>query len=424
MKDLRKRNSKNKHKEKGFIMIVAIIITAFLLLLAVPFLFQVSSERKSTERSYQSISALSLAEAGVERAIWEINYGDISSWSGDSSERTMTLNNIQSSGGDIIGNIEIRVENPDGDTPVIESTGSVALTGSQTVDRTVRVELDGFLPCEFGAYGETSVYISSNAMVDSYDSRVDDYDPLNPGSEGNIGTNAVGYASIELDSNAEIFGDAIIGQSGDPDDPDVIITNSNATINGVKKASTELKEMEPVSPPEGITDMGTYYLGGSDTDTISQSGEYNNFNMDSNAIVTITGDITLYVSNNFSMTSNSQLIISTGSSLKVYIGGSFTQDSNTIVDNSTQDPTKCMFLGLNSLTGTIEWNSNATFYGAVYAPRADIIINSNADFYGSMMANSIYADSDIKIHYDKALERMFIPGVLFEVLSWQEIILD
>ncbi len=424
MKDLSKRNSKNKHKEKGFIMIVAIIITAFFLLLAVPFLFQVSSERGSTERSYQSISALSLAEAGVERAIWEINYGDIKSWSGSSSLRTKNISSFQASGGDIIGNIEIRVENPDGDTPVIESTGSVALTGSQTVDRTVRVELDGFLPYKFGAYGETSVYMSGNAMVDSYDSRLNDYDPLNPGSEGNIGTNAIANGSIELDSNAEINGDVIIGPGGDPNDPNVIVTLSSSVINGQREASAEPIEMEPVFPPEGITDMGTYYLGGSDTDTISQSSEYNNFNIDSNAIVTITGDITLYVSNNFSMTSNSHLIIPNGSSLTLYVGGSFLQDSNTMINNLTQDTTKCMVLALSSLKGTMVWNSNADFYGAVYAPGADIIINSNANFFGAIMANSIYASSDIRLHYDKALERVFMPGVSFEVLSWQEIISD
>ncbi|NOR54465.1 MAG: hypothetical protein GQ536_10335 [Candidatus Aminicenantes bacterium] len=140
MKDLRMRNSKNKHKEKGFIMIVAIIIMAFLLLLAVPFLFQVSSERRSTERSYQAISALSLAEAGIERAIWAMNEQNTSTWNGDDDLRTMAISDFQSSGGNVMGNIMISIFTPEGESPVIEATGSVDV-GSQTITRTVRVGL-------------------------------------------------------------------------------------------------------------------------------------------------------------------------------------------------------------------------------------------------------------------------------------------
>jgi len=140
MMQRKKRNSKNKHKEKGFIMIVAIIIMAFLLLLAVPFLFQVSSERRSAERSYQSVSALSLAEAGIERAIWAMNEQNTSTWNGDDDLRTMAISDFQSSGGNVIGNIMISIFTPEGENPVIEATGSIAV-GSQTMTRTVRVEL-------------------------------------------------------------------------------------------------------------------------------------------------------------------------------------------------------------------------------------------------------------------------------------------
>ncbi len=60
-------------------MIVGVIVMIFFLLLALPFLVQTSIENKLTDKSYKVFSALSLAEAGIERAIWELNYGDISS---------------------------------------------------------------------------------------------------------------------------------------------------------------------------------------------------------------------------------------------------------------------------------------------------------------------------------------------------------
>ena len=82
---------KDKYKEQGFILIIGVIVMAFLLLLALPFLFQLSLENRLTNKSYKSFVALYLAEAGVESAIWEMNYGDISSWNGNSQVRTMTI---------------------------------------------------------------------------------------------------------------------------------------------------------------------------------------------------------------------------------------------------------------------------------------------------------------------------------------------
>lgn len=56
---------------------MGVIIVAFLLLLAVPFLFQLSTERKMIENSYKNFTAMSLAKPGAERAIWELDYGTI-----------------------------------------------------------------------------------------------------------------------------------------------------------------------------------------------------------------------------------------------------------------------------------------------------------------------------------------------------------
>jgi len=140
MKDRRNKGSKNKNKEQGFILIIGIIVLAFLLLLAVPFLLQVTSERRHTERAYQSLQALSLAEAGIERAIWAMNEQNTSTWSGDADLRTMTISDFQSSDGNVMGDIQISIADPEGENPVIEATGSVAV-GSQTVTKTVRVVL-------------------------------------------------------------------------------------------------------------------------------------------------------------------------------------------------------------------------------------------------------------------------------------------
>jgi Tfp pilus assembly protein PilX len=133
---------KAKKEEQGYILFVGILFMTCLLVLVVPFLLQLSTEYRLTNKYFQSSSALSLAEAGVERAIWEINNGNISGWNGDSSLRTMTISNFQAASGSVIGDIEIRISNTEGENPIIESTGLVSGSNSITFVRTARVVLE------------------------------------------------------------------------------------------------------------------------------------------------------------------------------------------------------------------------------------------------------------------------------------------
>lgn len=137
-------------QKDGSILIIGMTVLAFLLVFAVPQLFQQSPENKVTDKSANYSAALSLAEAGVERVIWELNHGDISSWKGDSALRTLTISSYQAPASEVIGDIEIWVEDPDGENPQVKSTGRVAYTSSIAegmtarvyVERTTRAELE------------------------------------------------------------------------------------------------------------------------------------------------------------------------------------------------------------------------------------------------------------------------------------------
>jgi hypothetical protein len=140
--------------------------------------------------------------------------------------------------------------------------------------------------------------------------------------------------------------------------------------------------------------------------------------------VTITADVTVYVTGEFSMLSNTQLEIAEGASLAIYLGGSFVQDSNSQINNLSQDPTQLILLGTDSFNGIMDWNSNSQFWGAVYVPGAEVNFNSNADFFGSIIANRIDSiSSNTKIHYDEALADLSIEAAggnaPMEVKSWQ-----
>jgi hypothetical protein len=129
-------------RKDGSILIFGMTVLAFLLVFAVPHLFQQSPENKVTDKSTNYSAALSLAEAGVERVIWELNFGDISTWKGDSELRTLTISSYQAPASEVIGDIEIWVEDPDGENPQVKSTGRVAYTSSVAEGQTARVYLE------------------------------------------------------------------------------------------------------------------------------------------------------------------------------------------------------------------------------------------------------------------------------------------
>ncbi len=405
------------------VLVIGVIVMAFLLLLVLPFLYQLSAENRLTDKSFKSSTALSLAEAGIERALWELNFGDITTWDGDSSLRTLTVTSFQTPSGNIAGDFEIKVYNPETKQPVVESRGLVSYSDSALMAKATRAELAEikYDPWNFAVFGDDDLDFSSAAEVDSYDSNNGPYGGANVGAEGNIGTNGDLYGCIDMCSNSKVYGDAYTGPGTDPES--LIITQGTAYIDGEKKSLFEEKEMPSVKPPEGLPFMGGYTLGVGDVGTISSSGEFTSFVLGNNSTLTITSDATLYITGDFTMSSNSQLNIADGVNVTFYLGGTFTQASNSQFNNLSQDPTSLLILGTDSFNGTMTWNSNTDFYGAVYVPRAHVDFNSNIDFYGSISAGTFEFNSNARFHYDLALaglKRDDMEDLPYGVKSWKE----
>ncbi len=68
---------------RGAALFLTLLTSILMLIIVMPFLFSLSGRFRVTEKSFRTMVAANLAEAGVERAIWELNYGNISQWSGN-----------------------------------------------------------------------------------------------------------------------------------------------------------------------------------------------------------------------------------------------------------------------------------------------------------------------------------------------------
>jgi hypothetical protein len=421
-----KKKVRNHHpKESGSALIIAILVSVMMLLLAMPFLTKLSGSYRLTEKTYRTLVATNLAEAGIERAIWELNYGSIWTWEGDPNNRTLALSELQAANGNGIGDVVVSIQSPLGQLPFIESVGKVPHINPLTIDRTVCVileRIDSPSVFTYGLFGEDGVSILGSAYIDSYDSRKSAYGGANIGEKGHMGTNATFQGCVGLRNNAAIHGSAFVGPGADPGN--VIVIENNSDITGVQEALHEEKSLPSVPPPEGLPFRGDYLLPVNSEDAILASGEYSSFVLKPNSTVTIMADVILYVSGDFKMESNSNLIINYGASLSLYLGGTFIQRSESNVNNMTADPTKLLIYGTDSFNGVMEWRSGVSFYGAVYVPRAEIQYESNADFHGSLVGKYIELSSNARFHYDLALGDVDTVGGgkswSYSVKSWQE----
>jgi len=413
---------RGQKEEKGAILLIAVIILMFLLLLSFPFLFQMSTEYKIAEKTYKSFAALNLAEAGIDRAIWELNHGDITTWPGDSSSRTMTLTDFQASGGKVIGDVEITVTEPESDNPVVESIGKVAYSDTLEVSKATRVVLNRseFAPFTYAAFGDEGIVTNVDTDTNSYDSRVGPYGvDGNTSSWGNIGTNSVADGGVTLNDDSEISGNAYSGPESDPDL--VIVLNGTSEIYKNKLSLSKSKKMVSIPAPQNLDSQGFYTLTGAVEDTINQSGEYSGFVLSDSAKTTITGDITLYINGEFLMNSNSTLEIAPTSTVTIYLGGeSFEISGGAKLNNVSLDPTKLLILGTDGCNGTMHWGSSSLFYGAIYVPKATVEYWTTKDLYGSLVAKKLISNAHYDIHFDIALFGFKIIGDPYAVKSWQE----
>ena len=99
-------------KDRGLALVITIFVVLVMLLLVMPLLTKLSGEYRISEKSYRTVAAANLAEAGIERAIWEMNFGSVWDWDGDQNQRTLVLPSIQAESGAEIGDILVDVQAP------------------------------------------------------------------------------------------------------------------------------------------------------------------------------------------------------------------------------------------------------------------------------------------------------------------------
>lgn len=473
---MKKKVVRNRDKEKGAILVVATIVVVAMLIMATPFLFKLSGQYRSTERANKALAAINLAEAGCDRAVWELNHGMVSTWVYENNRLSTTISNLATSSETPVGvgDISIEITPLSGDLRTVIGEGEVDfIKPNNNVYRKVQVNVEKRYKMDliFALFGRVIIDAAALTLVDSYDSRdiiaahatenpipPPVYDPdldaaTYQTSLGNIGSNG----SIEIEGNSGVYGSASVFV------PDPLIPTTDLSDVFYQKLTGDTEKLQV--PTETMIIPGEYELKQNIVPTIpwQEPGPpfparirgkypplalgtgnyvYDNISLNGGQELIIQGNVNIYIKGDLNMAALSTLQVlqplnyldpSTYNKLTIYLGGNMVVDSNASLNNASALPSNLSILGLDSCE-SIEISSNDDFFGTIYARNSDITINSGGssghggptggnEFYGSIMGNKIILDSNVGFHYDEALGEGIsnTSGIpYYVVVAWQE----
>jgi len=388
-------------KKRGLAIPLAMLVVVILLAMGTGLLKLGLFSRIFSIRTASDITAQCAADAGLTKALYEMNEklkAELWDESAMPFETNMSLPNCDAVYSyTVTGNL--------GSGYTLQSTGN-----SGQAQRTVSctLQLQGIF--ESAIFTKEYLYMKYGATVDWYNYDADDRDMQ-------IGTNSTEPGSIVLKNKAIINGDIAVGMGGNPDD---VIVDNGATINGETFTLTQIYELPPITVPESLESspsLGTI----NDNTTISSSAKYSNIDLGNSETVTITGDVTLYITGDITLGNAAELQIADNASLTLYLGGNFEGKNASTVNNLSMDPHKLKIYGLDSCT-SIGFKNSSNLYGAIYAPNADVVMFNSADMYGAITAKSFDQRNSGAFNYDVTLRDVSISdeAVYFTITNWHE----
>lgn len=402
-----KMNKPIQSKRKGSVLALVMVILVIMLVMGVGLLSLGQSSRIRAARTGSEIVARSAADAGLTKALFEMNE--------KLKAKPWTDSNLPSAVTETLPNCDATLSytvTVDGNNVYnIESIGS---SGQAQKKVKSSLELDGLF--EYAIFVKGILTLMNGTTIDMYNAGAGD-----PALQ--IGTNSTTAGAITAKTGVTIDGDVIVGPGGDPDT--VIDSQLEAAITGDTRPGFKEEELASITVPTwlgALPSQGTL-TGGT---TVTTSAKYDNIDLGNSEISTIDGAVELYVTGDVILDNSAQLLIvdantNPDASLTLYLGGNLISKNGGLINNAAMDPHKVKIYGLDTCTG-IHFMTNSIFYGAIYAPNADVQLNAKVDYYGSCIADSFTQNVDAFFHYDASLREVSADevGVHFVVKQWNE----
>ena len=396
-------------KRKGFVIVLVMLVVVILLAAGVGLLSLGRSSRIFSIRNASDISARCAVDAGLTKALFEMNEKlEADSWDGSTlpqaTDEVLPNSNATYSytvTGDITSGY------------TIESTGK-----SNQAERKINTALQLQGPFESALFAQGNIILKSSTLVDGYNSS----DPGITDVELRIGTNSILANSIVLNSGVIVDGDVLIGVGGDIEN---VIQDLGATTD-VRYAVTQEIMFEPILVP-ALPDKGAGISVHGSTLTFgpADSGVYGQISLkratNPGVLEIAGGDVVLHITGDVGMGQGCEIVVSEGASLALYLDGDLLAGNEAGINNKNV-PSKFKLYGTGGAGQEFDLKAKGDFFGTVYAPNADVVINAGGDIYGSFVSSSFELKSGGNFYYDETLKNVSVDdtAVRFVLKHWSE----
>jgi len=388
-------------KRQGSAVPLALVAIMILLAMGVGLLNLGMSGRIYASRTADDITARCAADAGLTMALYEMNeklkvkpwnYVSLPEAANQSLPYCDAVYSYTVSG------------NP-GDGYTVQSVG---VSGS--ADRTITCVLKPQGPFEFAVFGEDGAELKNSAIVDWFDFGADD-------EIMKVGTNSIASGAFSFKNSSTVNGDVVVGVGGNPDN---VIDDFGATITGETRAQREANVLPVITVPDWLESLPSSGTIKNDS-TVTNSAKYSSIDLKNEKTLIIDGVITLYVTGGIILGNSAQVQINNDASLILYLGGNFEGKNSSAVNNLTQDAGKLRIYCLDSCE-TMQFKNSLDFYGAIYAPNAEVIMDNSANLYGAVVARTFEQKNSGTFNYDAKLRDASVndEAVRFVVTNWHE----
>jgi hypothetical protein len=384
-------------RERGSVFLLAMMILIVILVLGASLIERSQTAVDRASARSRSTRAFHLAEAGIQKALWEFNQPD--GWLTYAGDTELPLQG---------GTVDITVSPPPPDREVFTDSLVVVSTsdlpspqGGRRHSCAIRVithkDQNYF---DYAIFGDQKVTIGNGTVTltaDSYTSDDGPYGGGNVGAAAGIGTNSTASDAVEILPQGEAHGDIFVGAGAA--DPSACVEN-NGTITGSISAFSAPVTLSSITsvPPEAVY-LDNIILTGNDTLTLEE-GVYwtRDMTISGKAQLICNGEVELYIDQSLDATPD------------IYIGGKGMANASGI-------PADFTLYVLTNVPTSIRLCGEGALYGGIYAPTADIEINSG-EVYGSVIGRSVTLNgSNSHIHYDEALKAD--DGAKAKIRSWE-----
>ncbi|MEN8126843.1 MAG: collagen-binding domain-containing protein [Planctomycetota bacterium] len=409
-------------KKSGSVLVLVLLVVLVSFIIGTGLLALGTQSRVASINQVQDMMARSAADAGLERAVQEINNAvRAKTWpDGITSYASNVALPYSSSTYSVKTDYDAATEQ--------YHIMSVGTDRKRTRTINATLQLKGLF--EYAILLKETMILKAGTVVDGYHSQ----DPSMTDVGLQIATVSTAPDRVILNMGTTVDGEVLVGVGGDADS---VIKDLGATTSDRRSLVAEPPFPQIIPPILAPMDAGIFVEGTTATITPADSGKYTSITIKqiSETIKTVTtnypgtleisgGEVVLHVTGDIWLGQGCEILVRDGASLILYVDGDIVCGNGGGIgyDGIPEDPSHVQLYGTGSGEQSFDLKAKDKWSGVVYAPNADITLYAKGDAYGSFVANALEFKADGNLFYDGALSEVSVDdvGARFAVNRWRE----